>query len=96
MESLADRVGRLEPRRICIIKPSSLGDVVHSLPILPALRTLFPNAELSWVVNAAFRELLDRHPHVDRVIAFERGKPGIASSGVSAVARVCARLRLQR
>jgi lipopolysaccharide heptosyltransferase I len=92
MESLADRVRRLEPRRICIIKPSSLGDVVHSLPILPALRTLFPNSQLSWVVNAAFRELLDRHPDVDRVIVFSRGKPGISSSGVSGIAHVCARL----
>ena len=38
MDDLSERVRRLEPRKICIIKPSSLGDVVHSLPILPALR----------------------------------------------------------
>jgi ADP-heptose:LPS heptosyltransferase len=89
MESLAERVRGLNPRKICIIKPSALGDICHSLPILPALRMLFPDSEISWVVNAAFRELLDRHPQLDRVIAFERGGPGLSSSGVSGIARVC-------
>ena len=92
IESLASRVRRLEPRRICIIKPSSLGDVVHSLPMLPALRRLLPNSHITWVVNSSFRELLDRHPLLDRVIAFERGKPGVSSSGVSGIAQTCARL----
>ncbi len=92
INSLAERVRRLEPRKICIIKPSSLGDVIHSLPMLPALRHLFPNAEISWVVNSSFRELLDRHPLLDRVIAFERGKPGVSSSGVSGIAQTCALL----
>jgi lipopolysaccharide heptosyltransferase I len=92
MESLADRVGRLEPQRICIIKPSSLGDVVHSLPILPALRILFPKSEVTWVVNSSFRELLDGHPDLDQVIALDRGDPGISSSAVAGIARVCRRL----
>src|SRR5207302_1390841 len=35
MDVLAERVRRLEPHRICIIKPSALGDVVHTIPILP-------------------------------------------------------------
>jgi len=92
IDSLANWVRRLEPRRICIIKPSSLGDVVHSLPILPALRCLLPDAHISWVVNSSFRELLDRHPLLDRVIAFERGNPGVSASGVSGVAQACTRL----
>ncbi len=96
MEILADRVRRLEPRRICIIKPSSLGDVIHCLPILPALRELFPMARISWVVNAAFRSLLDNHPNVDEVIAFERGKSGLSSSGASSTVELCGRLLKQR
>src|SRR5271157_1048918 len=92
MENLADRVRRLEPQRICIIKPSSLGDVVHCLPILPALRVLFPSSQITWVVNAAYRSLLDSHPDLDRVIAFERGKSGISSRGALATTHLCARL----
>ena len=96
MEILADRVRRLEPRNICIIKPSSLGDVIHCLPILPSLRALFPNAQISWVVNAAFRSLLDNHPSVDHVIAYERGKSGISSRGASSTVELCARLMKER
>jgi len=92
MENLADRVRRLEPQRICIIKPSSLGDVVHCLPILPALRVLFPSSQITWVVNAASRSLLDSHPEVDRVFAYERGGSGISSRGATATAWLCARL----
>ena len=32
----------IHPRRICVIKPSALGDVVQALPLLPALRERFP------------------------------------------------------
>ncbi len=92
MEVLADRVRRLEPQRICIIKPTSLGDVVHCLPILPALRVLFPTSQVSWVVNVAFRGLLDGRPDLDRVITYERGGSGISSRGATATAQLCARL----
>ena len=88
MEVLADRVRRLEPQRICIIKPTSLGDVVHCLPILPALRVLFPTSQVSWVVNAAFRGLLDGRPDLDRVITYERGGSGISSRGATATAQL--------
>ncbi len=70
MGLLSEDVAHLAPERICIIKPSSLGDVVHSLPILPALRTLWPAAHISWVVNSAFRGLIAanmRHAGANRI-----------------------------
>ena len=42
MVMILDRIGDLEPERICIVKPSSLGDIVHSMPILAALRLAGP------------------------------------------------------
>src|SRR4051794_32199070 len=92
MDVLAERVRRLEPHRICIIKPSSLGDVVHSLPILPVLRELFPLSQITWVVNSAFRGLLEAHPDLDRVIAYERVGSGVTPAGVVATSRLCAEL----
>ncbi len=62
-----------EPRRIVLIKPSALGDIVHSLPVLTALRGRFPNAHISWVVNRLYEPLLRHHSHLDAVIPFERG-----------------------
>jgi heptosyltransferase-1 len=67
------RLARIEPRRVCIIKPSSLGDVIHALPILSALRRRWPAAHLAWVVNRPFREVLQDHPDLNELIVFSRG-----------------------
>ena len=96
MNALAEEVRRLDPRKICIIKPSSLGDIIHSLPILPVLRGLLPTSRISWVINAAFRSLVEGHPHLDRVIAFERGGSGISVRGVVETSRLCAHLLEER
>ena len=61
-----------EPRRIVLIKPSALGDIVHSLPVLSALRARFPTAHLAWVVNCLYEPMLRNHPHLNEVIPFER------------------------
>jgi lipopolysaccharide heptosyltransferase I len=61
------------PDRIAIIKPSALGDVVHALPVLSALRARFPTAHITWVVNKAYEPLLAGHPHLDATLPFDRG-----------------------
>ena len=58
--------------RIGVIKPSALGDVVQSLPILPALRHRFPNARLSWVIQRGLEDLVAGHPDIQDVILFDR------------------------
>jgi lipopolysaccharide heptosyltransferase I len=62
------------PSRILIIKPSALGDVVHTLPVLKLLRRRWPEAHVAWVVGGAFASLLEGHPQLDEVIRFERGR----------------------
>jgi lipopolysaccharide heptosyltransferase II len=62
----------LEPERVLLIKPSSLGDVVHALPVLRAIRKRWPTAHLAWVVNSGLRGLIDGHPDLDEVIPFDR------------------------
>lgn len=59
-------------KKILIIKPSSLGDVVTALPALAALRRSFPDAHISWLIRPVFAPLIDHHPFVDRVIQFDR------------------------
>ncbi len=63
---------RSAPKRILLIKPSALGDIVHSLPVLTALRQRFPQAHLAWVVNRAYAPLLQGHPDLDEIIPFDR------------------------
>ncbi len=66
---------QLDAKRIALLKPSALGDIVHSLPVLHALRVRFPAAEITWVVNSAYALLLDGQPDLTDVIAFDRRRP---------------------
>lgn len=50
--------------RILIVKMSALGDVIHALPVLAYLKQAAPDAEIDWVVEEAFADLLMGHPLV--------------------------------
>ena len=63
-----------EIKSILIIKPSSLGDVVHTLPAVAALRDANPKAEITWVINPEWTTLLRGNPDVDHVHIFPRGE----------------------
>ena len=57
---------------ILIIKLSSIGDVVHSLPFLELLRDRFPFAKIDWVVEEDASGAVGGHPYIDRLILFPR------------------------
>ena len=57
----------INPHKILIVKPSSLGDVVHSLPFLNAMNTCFPGAEIHWVIAKGLEDLLDGNPMIKRL-----------------------------
>jgi heptosyltransferase-1 len=94
MPILKRRTEYLYPERICIIKPSALGDVVHALPVLSALRSRWPDAHITWVVSRLYEDLVRNHHDIDEVLVFDRCRRG---ETVPAAARVllglCQRLR---
>ncbi|CAG0948159.1 heptosyltransferase I [Rhodocyclaceae bacterium] len=55
-------------RSILLVKTSSLGDVVHNLPVASDIRARFPGARIDWVVEEAFADIPRLHPGVRRVI----------------------------
>ena len=57
---------------ILIVKLSAIGDVIHTLPSLAALRKLYPDANITWVIEEASSDLIMNHPHLDRVIVSRR------------------------
>ena len=59
--------------RILIVRLSAIGDVLHGLPVLNALRDAMPRAFLAWVVEGRTAELLRPQRSLDRVIAVPRG-----------------------
>src|SRR5438034_10619871 len=64
------------PQRILLIKPSAIGDVVHTLPILNLLRRRFPEAHISWLLTPPCTDLLRDHPLLNEVISFDRHRFG--------------------
>ncbi|MBI5631985.1 MAG: lipopolysaccharide heptosyltransferase I [Nitrospirae bacterium] len=59
-------------RKILVVKPSSLGDVVHSLPFLNAVKTCFPKTEIHWVIAKGLEGLLEGHPMIDKLIIINK------------------------
>ncbi|HEY2894563.1 MAG TPA: glycosyltransferase family 9 protein [Pirellulales bacterium] len=59
--------------RILIVRLSAIGDVLHGLPVLVALREALPDAYLAWVVEGRSSELLRNHSSLDEVISVPRG-----------------------
>jgi lipopolysaccharide heptosyltransferase I len=71
------RLAQREFERILIIKPSSLGDVIHALPVLSGLRRRYPSARISWLVATSCAGVLEGHPALDEIIRFDRQRYGL-------------------
>lgn len=57
--------------KICIVKLSALGDIVHALPTVTFIKKFLPNSKIDWIVEKRFEELLLGHPKIDNVYALE-------------------------
>ena len=60
-------------KSILVIKPSSLGDIVHTLPAVAAIRDAHRDAEITWVINPEWATLLRGNSDVNHVHIFPRG-----------------------
>ena len=58
--------------RILVVRLSSMGDVIHTLPAAASLKHSFPASCLTWVVNPRWAPLLEGNPFIDRVVWFSR------------------------
>ena len=83
-------------RRILIIKPSSMGDVVHAFPAVHALLAADSSLTVDWVIHPAFAELLDYLPGIRKKILFRREELGRLSSFFPAAAAFLRELRKER
>jgi len=60
------------PRKILIVKPSSLGDVIHSLPFLNAVKNCFPKSEIHWVIAKGLEGILESHPMINKLWVIDK------------------------
>ena len=82
--------------RYLIIKPSSLGDVIHAFPAVSLLAQYRPNAKIDWVVVPAFEPIVRMHPNVDRVIPFPRKELGKIKTFPGAALKFARMIRKER
>ncbi len=82
--------------RILIVKPSSFGDIVMTLPALALVRRTYPDAAIGWFVNAEFAGLLEGHPMLASLHIWDRGRRGSAGGflrGAGSLRRVLREVR---
>lgn len=83
--------------RILIVKLSAIGDVLHTLPALTALRRHYPDARIDWLVESAAADLVQGHAALNRVLIWRRREfVGLLKAGrLGAAARLFSDLLLQ-
>jgi len=74
---------------ILLVRVSSLGDVLHNLPIVADIHRHFPDARVDWVVEEGYVSLVKLNPHVRKVIPFalRRWRKGLGDAAVRAELR---------
>ena len=77
-------------QRILIVKPSSMGDIIHGLLIAESIKTQLPEVSIDWVVRGEFAALVEAAAVIDHTYIFER------SAGVSGFVRLIREVRRQR
>ena len=85
--------------RILLVKPSSLGDVVHALPVLQGLRRRYPEAQIDWLIAPPFAPLVASHPALNEIVPFDRrrfGRLGRSPRVAGEFARFVTDLRARR
>ena len=57
-------------KHFLIVKLSSLGDIIQTLPCISYLKAKFPDAKIDWAVETAYQSLLKAHPDIHRCTYF--------------------------
>lgn len=69
---MRNRMSNVNPKRILFIRPSALGDVCRSVPVVASLKNQWPEASIDWLVQSEFIDVVSQHPAIEEVIPFQR------------------------
>jgi heptosyltransferase I len=73
--------------RYCIVMLTAVGDAVHVLPVVNAIKRADPHSHISWVLQPGPATLVDGHPAVDEIIRFDRSHGWRAFTDVREILR---------
>ncbi len=54
--------------KICIVKLSAMGDIIHAMVALQFIKKEMPDAQIDWVVESGFKGVLENNPHIDNIL----------------------------
>jgi len=54
--------------KICIVKLSAMGDIIHAMVALQFIKKEIPTAQIDWVVESGFKGVLENNPHIDNIL----------------------------
>jgi len=54
--------------KICIVKLSAMGDIIHAMVALQFIKKELPNTQVDWIVEAGFKDVLENNPHIDNIL----------------------------
>src|SRR3989339_471254 len=74
-------MGNLNNKKFLIVRLSAIGDTIHGLPVLNAIKRENPDVHISWLVEKESSFLLKANPCVDKLFIFN--KSGLKKNGVS-------------
>lgn len=84
----ASPVDMHQVQRVAIVKLTSIGDVVHALPVSAALKRTFPHLQLTWIVEERCAEMVTGNPYLHEVIPVQ-AKRGVTAPGTPARGKMC-------
>lgn len=81
------------PGSVCIVMMSAIGDSVHVLPVVNALRRAWPDTTISWIIQPLPHTLVRDHPAVDEYLLFHRSR---GAAGWAAFSQLAEQLKERR
>ena len=84
------------PFKVLLIKPSSLGDILHALPTVEIIKEKYPDAVIDWMVAPQFAPLLGLHPGIRGKIIFRRKELGRLFSFFPSFLKLVRELRAEK
>ncbi len=57
--------------KICIVKLSAMGDIVHAMVALQFIKKAYPKSTIDWIVEAGFKAILQNNPHINNILTID-------------------------
>ena len=54
--------------KICIVKLSAMGDIIHAMVALEFIKKQYPDSQIDWIVENGFKSVLENNPYIDNIL----------------------------